>query len=118
LIARHLEAAGIPTVIMGCARDIVEQAAVARYYWSDFPLGHSAGKPHDLRSQADTLSGALAMFDACNEAQTTHVSPQVWAADEAWKIDFMNADRLDKNKLEAMRAQHEKDRAVLGKLKS
>lgn len=103
---------------MGCARDIVEQAAVARFYWSDFPLGHSAGKPNDQRSQTDTLSGALAMFDACIEPQTTHVSPQVWAADEAWKIDFMNAARLDQGKLAAMRAQHEKDREVLGKLKS
>ena len=46
LIARHLEAHGIPTVIMGCARDIVEQAGVPRYLWSDFPLGNSAGKPN------------------------------------------------------------------------
>ena len=47
LVARHLEANGIPTVVMGCAKDIVEHAAVPRFLFSDFPLGNSAGKPHD-----------------------------------------------------------------------
>ena len=54
-VARHLEANGIPTVIMGCAKDIIEHAAVARFLFSDFPLGNSAGKPHDVESQALTL---------------------------------------------------------------
>ena len=48
LVARHLEANGIPTVLMGCAKDIVEHAAVPRFLFSDFPLGNSAGKPHDV----------------------------------------------------------------------
>jgi len=48
LVARHLEANGIPTVVMGCAKDIVEHAAVPRFLFSDFPLGNSAGKPHDV----------------------------------------------------------------------
>ncbi len=52
LVARHLEANGIPTVVMGCAKDIVEHAAVPRFLFSDFPLGNSAGKPHDEASQA------------------------------------------------------------------
>ncbi|MGY3465392.1 cytochrome c1 [Bradyrhizobium sp. LM6.11] len=54
LVARHLEANGIPTVIMGCAKDIIEHAAVPRFLFSDFPLGNSAGKPHDIASQAQT----------------------------------------------------------------
>src|SRR5258708_21481783 len=48
LVARHLEAGGISTVVMGCAKDIVEHAAVPRFLFSDFPLGNSAGKPHDI----------------------------------------------------------------------
>ena len=51
LVARHLEANGIATVVMGAAKDIVEHAAVARFLFSDFPLGNSAGKPHDVASQ-------------------------------------------------------------------
>src|SRR5207248_2345336 len=38
LVARHLEAGGISTVVMGCAKDIVEHAAVPRFLFSDFPL--------------------------------------------------------------------------------
>jgi len=41
LIARHLEANGISTVVMGCAKDIVEHAEVPRFLFSDFPLGNS-----------------------------------------------------------------------------
>ncbi len=37
LVARHLEANGIATVVMGCAKDIVEHAAVPRFLFSDFP---------------------------------------------------------------------------------
>ncbi len=59
LVARHLEANGIPTVVMGCAKDIVEHAAAPRFLFSDFPLGNSAGKPQDVDSQALTLELAL-----------------------------------------------------------
>ena len=59
LIARHLEANGISTVVMGCAKDIVEHAAVPRFLFSDFPLGNSAGKPHDQASQALTFELAM-----------------------------------------------------------
>src|ERR1700738_1720141 len=55
LVARHLEANGISTVVMGCAKDIVEHAAIPRFLFSDFPLGNSAGRPHDSASQAFPL---------------------------------------------------------------
>jgi len=47
LAARVLEAAGIPAVIMGCARDIVEHAGVPRLLFNNFPLGNGAGLPGD-----------------------------------------------------------------------
>ncbi|MFP5405724.1 MAG: glycine reductase, partial [Gammaproteobacteria bacterium] len=43
LVARHLESNGIATVIMGCAKDIVEHCGVPRLMFSDFPLGNAAG---------------------------------------------------------------------------
>ena len=97
---------------MGCARDIVESAGVPRFWWSDFPLGHSAGKPHDERSQRETLAGALALFDDANEPNTTAVSPQVWAEDDAWKADFMSTAHLSPEKIAALKADHEKTRAT------
>jgi hypothetical protein len=56
LIANYLEANGIPTVIMGCAKDIVEHCGVPRFLFSDFPLGCPVGKHDDPASQR--LAGA------------------------------------------------------------
>ena len=47
LAARHLEENGIATVVMGCAKDIVEYCGVPRFLFSDFPLGNAAGRPTD-----------------------------------------------------------------------
>src|ERR1700761_7220174 len=55
LVARHLEANAISTVVMGCAKEFVEPAAVPCFLFSDFPLGNSGGKPLDVASQALTL---------------------------------------------------------------
>ncbi len=44
LAARHLEENGIPIVLFGCARDIVEHCGVPRFVFSDFPLGNPTGK--------------------------------------------------------------------------
>ena len=48
LVARHLEANGISTVVMGCAKDIVEHAAVPRFLFSRFSarqFGRQAARP-------------------------------------------------------------------------
>ena len=107
-----MEANGLPTVVMGCAKDIVEQAGVPRFWFSNFPLGHSAGKPHDSTSQDQTLLGALSMFDQTKTAPTTITSPQRWAADDAWEADFMRIDHLDKAAIAKLRAVQEEARAA------
>ena len=117
LIARHLEAHGIPTVIMGCAKDIVEQAGVPRFLWSDFPLGNSAGKPNDPESQRETLAMALTLFETATEARTTVASPQVWSEDDAWKFDFMNVDALPPEKIERMKAEFLEQKRIANEIK-
>ena len=47
LAARTLEDNGIATIVMGCAKDIVEHVGVPRFLFSDFPLGNAAGRPRD-----------------------------------------------------------------------
>lgn len=118
LIARHLEANGIATVVMGCARDIVESAGVARFYWSDFPLGNSAGKPNDIVSQTDTVRGALRLFDEATTPQTTAVSPQRWAKDESWKLDFMNVERLSADDIARMKADFQAQKDTANRIKA
>jgi D-proline reductase (dithiol) PrdB len=67
LAARHLEENGIATVVMGCAKDIVEFVGVPRFLFSDFPLGNSAGRPHDQASQNFTLDLSLKLLESVPE---------------------------------------------------
>jgi hypothetical protein len=94
LAARHLESHGIPTVIMGCAKDIVEHCGVSRFLFSDFPLGNSAGRPFDITSQAQTLELAFQVLESASQARTTVRSPFRWDADAAWKRDYLDLTKL------------------------
>ena len=105
LHARHLEASGIPTVIMGCAKDIVEQAGVPRFVFSDFPLGNSAGRPFDVESQAQTLELALRVLESAPGPRTTVQSPQRWSDDASWKLDYLDLSKLTPEKIEARRRE-------------
>jgi hypothetical protein len=108
LVARHLEANGIPTVVMGCAKDIVEHCGVARFLFSDFPLGNSAGKPHDVPSQEMTLELALALLETAAEPRTTLQSPLRWSESAEWKLDYCNAGRLSPEELARRRAEFDR----------
>jgi len=112
LVARHLEANGIPTVVMGCAKDIVEHAAVPRFLFSDFPLGNSAGKPHDLTSQAFTLELALRVLEQAPGPQTTVQSPLRWSDNPAWKRDYANIAMLSGEDLARLRREFDAQKEV------
>lgn len=112
LVARHLEANGIPTVVMGCAKDIVEHAAVPRFLFSDFPLGNSAGKPHDPQSQAFTLEMALRVLETASGPQTTVQSPLRWSTDAAWKRDYSNPAQLSAEELARRRREFEAQKQI------
>lgn len=112
LAARHLEANGIATVVMACARDIVEYVGVPRLLFSDFPLGNAAGRPHDAASQAATLDLALDLLERAPAARTTVQSPQRWSADADWKLDFSNVERLSKEELARRRAAFDQQKEI------
>ena len=105
LTARALEAAGVSTVILGCARDIVEHVGVPRLLFSDFPLGNAAGKPHDAASQAATLELALRLLESAREPRTTLQSPQRWSSSQDWKLDYCNPERTAPAELARLRAK-------------
>ena len=112
LVARHLEDNGIPTVIMGCAKDIVEYCGVARFLFSDFPLGNSAGRPFDADSQAFTLELALRVLESAPAARTTVQSPLSWSDDPAWKLDFSNLDRMTPEQIAERRREFDEIKAI------
>ena len=112
LVARHLEANGIPTVVMGCAKDIVEHAAVPRFLFSDFPLGNSAGKPHDIASQDQTLELALRVLETAPGPRTTMQSPLRWSDNAEWKLDYLNLERMPPEELARRRREFDEQKAV------
>ncbi len=94
MVARLLEQAGIATVVMGCAKDIVEHVGVPRFVFADFPLGNAAGRPRDPDSQDALLALALDLLEAAPAARTTVQSPLRWSESSAWKLDYCNVARL------------------------
>ncbi len=118
LAARHLEANGIATVIMGCAKDIVEYVGVPRFLFSDFPLGNPAGRPNDPESQAITLELALRVLEAGPAPRTTVQSPLRWSADPAWKLDYSNIARLSPEEIARRRAEFDRQKEIAKRVRA
>jgi len=112
LAARHLEANGIPTVVMGCAKDIVEYVGVPRFLFSDFPLGNPCGRPHDLESQSFTLELALKLLELLPLPRTTIQSPLRWNDNPDWKLDYSNVARLSPEEITRRRAEFDRSKGV------
>jgi D-proline reductase (dithiol) PrdB len=113
LAARLLEENGIATVVMGCAKDIVEYVGVPRLLFSDFPLGNPAGKPRDPVSQTVTLELALSLLESAPAPRTTVQSPLVWnEAGAEWKLDYSNIARLSPEEIARRRAEFDQGKAV------
>ena len=112
LAARHLEANGIPTVIMGCAKDIVEYVGAPRFLFSDFPLGNPAGRRNDSESQAFTLELALRVLGTAPAPRTTVQSPLRWSDNADWKLDFSNIARLSPEEIARRRAEFDRQKEI------
>jgi D-proline reductase (dithiol) PrdB len=110
LLARYLEAAGMPTVIMGAAKDIVEYCGVPRLLFSDFPLGNAAALPNHVQSQDSNFELALRLLEGAPVSRTTVQSPLVWATDPTWKLDYSNLEKLSAEEIERLRDEAEKAR--------
>jgi len=98
LVARYLEANGMPTVIIGSARDIVEYCGVPRFLFVDFPLGNPCGKPWDRSMQRRIVSQGLELFESASTAQTTVVSVEHWGNDD-WKQRYMEISDANRAEL-------------------
>ena len=112
LVARHLEAHGIATVIMGAALDIVEHCGVPRFLFSDVPLGHSAGLPYDESSQDATLRAALDLLRDATQARSTCRNPVRWPGDPDWKRHYLSIDGLTAEDIAQRRAENDQIKAT------
>ena len=118
LAARRLEQRGIATVVMGCAKDIVERVGVPRFLFSDFPLGNAAGRPNDPASQALTLELALRLLEAAPAPRTTVQSPLRWSASPDWKLDYCNVERLTPEEISRRRAEFDQAKVQAQRLRN
>ena len=85
LVARHVEAAGIPTLCMTSALDITRAVNPPRAAFLDFPLGHTTGKPYDPELQRNILADALSSFTSMTAPGSVKTLPYLWSGDEGWK---------------------------------
>ena len=112
LAARHLEANSIATIVMGCAKDIVEYCGVPHFLFSDFPLGNAAGRPKDLQSQAFILELALQVLESARAPRTTVESPLRWSSDPLWKLDYSNIERLSPEEIRRRRQEFDQQKEI------
>jgi hypothetical protein len=94
--------------VIGSARDVVEECGVARFVFSDFPLGNPCGKPYDVAMQRAIVGIALDLLESARLPRTTVQTPFRWSEDESWKDNYA---RVDPEKLEALQRAGEKRRA-------
>jgi hypothetical protein len=99
LVARHLEANGIATVVVGSARDIVEECGVPRFLFSDFPLGNPCGKPWDVEMQRRIVGFALDLLESATLPRTAVQTPFVWSDDASWKERYARVDPAQAEKI-------------------
>ena len=114
LVARHLEENKIPTVVVGSARDIVEECGVARFLFTDFPLGNPCGKPWDKKMQRFIMDMALELLQFAWHPRTTVQAPFIWSEDETWRKVFMHVSEEHR---EAYKKAGEARRAEQSKVK-
>lgn len=114
LVARHLESNGIPTVILGAARDIVTHCGVPRFAFLDFPLGNPCGKPYDRDMQAAVVARAIDLFESASEPGTTLTLTQRWSDDESWRDGYFKVSEAN---IDALRRAGEERRAARAHLR-
>ncbi len=89
LIARRIEADGIPTLSMTSAFSITRSVNPPRAAFLDYPLGHTTGKALDPRLQRDIMVASLAAFQELAVPGAVKMLPFRWSDDDDWKREVM-----------------------------
>ena len=87
---------------------------MARFLFTDFPLGNPFGKPWDKMMQRSIIDMALELLQSAWQPRTTVQTPFIWSEDEAWREVFMH---VSEEKREAYKKAGEARRAEQKKVK-
>jgi D-proline reductase (dithiol) PrdB len=93
LISRYIEEHGIPTVVIGAAKDIIEHVGVARFLFVDFPLGNPCGEPGKVEQQRAIFQMALDLLETATGPMTTRQAPYQWPQGDRWKELVFSAEQ-------------------------
>ena len=118
LAAYCLETTGIATVIMGCAKDIIEHIGVPRLLFNDLPLGNAAGLPDNPAAQDLVAQLAVDMLVEAVAPRSTKQSPLIWSGAADWKKDYSNAALLSTDEIAERRAEFDRVKAAASAIKS
>ena len=88
-------------MVIGSARDIVEECGVPRFLFVDFPLGNPCGKPWDVPMQQALIGEAFDLLEKSWQPRTTVQAPFAWTADEndLWRNRYMHVDDSNREAL-------------------
>jgi D-proline reductase (dithiol) PrdB len=112
LVARHLEANGLPTVIIGSALDVVEHCGVPRFVFTDFPLGNPCGHPWNRDMQRSIVRLALGLLESASGPRTMVKAPFTWKHDPGWRERYGRVDPAERERLLAIGEQRRRQRAA------
>ncbi len=113
LVARHLEEAGIPTVILGSAIDIGMHCGAPRFVFTDFPLGNPAGRPFDAEMQLSIVESGIDLLEQATGPRAIARTPYAWGSDD-WRREYMELRPQDAN---ALKQQGEARRAMRAEMR-
>jgi len=85
LIAREIEAAGVPTLSMTSAWDITAAVGAPRSVYVHHPLGHQTGAPGDPEGQRAIVAAALEAGVALERPGEIVPLSVRWAGDPGWE---------------------------------
>lgn len=102
LVSRYLEERGIPTVVIGSAKDIVEHCGVSRFVFTDFPLGNPCGHPWNPDMQTSIVRLALSLLESATCPRTTVRAPFDWKPDPDWRLRYNLIRPEDRERLLAI----------------
>jgi hypothetical protein len=108
VLARWIEAAGIPTVVVTMMPSVAEERRAPRIVGVEFPFGHAFGMPHDKAMQRTTLELALRVLAGASRIGTRVDLDVAWPvptrdAYRAWQPKV--ASPIVRKMLEAQRSQ-------------
>ena len=114
LIARYLEARGIPTLVVATALDIVKFGWPPRTVFMDFPLGHGGGPLFNPDMQLSIARGALQVCESLRAPGEIIHLDQAWPEGDTWKMaaNDQSADDVRSPRDITPRYQFEEDRRL------